>query len=106
MVIGRGPVSGFGRSTSPSSRALEKGKRPPWRMTSWVIGSHPSQNSASGIPSPDWRRRIASWSPISTPWLMLLRAWMGANEAAMAMRMPDHFSACTAVSRELPTPLR
>ena len=31
---------------------------------------------------------------------MLLRAWMGANEAAIAMRIPDHFSACTAVSRE------
>ena len=43
---------------------------------------------------------------MSTPWAMLLRAWMGANEAAIAMRMPDHFSACTAVSREEPTPLR
>ena len=31
---------------------------------------------------------------------MLLRAWIGANDAAIAMRMPDHFSACTAVSRE------
>jgi hypothetical protein len=31
---------------------------------------------------------------------------MGANEAAIAMRMPDHFSACTAVSRDEPTPLR
>jgi hypothetical protein len=31
---------------------------------------------------------------------------MGANEAAMEMRMPDHFSACTAVSREQPVPLR
>ncbi len=43
---------------------------------------------------------------MSTPWLMLLRAWMGANEAATARRIPDHFSACTAVSREEPTPLR
>ncbi len=32
---------------------------------------------------------------------MLLRAWIGANEAAMAMRMPAHFSAWTAVSRVL-----
>jgi hypothetical protein len=43
---------------------------------------------------------------MSTPWAMLLRAWMGAKEAAMAMRIPDHFSAWTAVSREEPTPLR
>jgi hypothetical protein len=43
---------------------------------------------------------------MSTPWATLLRAWMGAKEAAMAMRMPDHFSACTAVSREEPVPLR
>ena len=106
MVIGRGPVSGFGSSSSPAASAFEKGKRPPWRMTIRVIGSHPWQNSSSGIPSPACSRRITSWSPISTPWLMLLRAWMGAKEAAMAMRMPDHFSACTAVSRELPTPLR
>ena len=51
-------------------------------------------------------RAASSWSPISTPRLMLLRAWIGANEAAIAMRMPDHFSHCAAVSRELPTPLR
>ena len=37
---------------------------------------------------------------------MLLRAWMGAKLAAMAMRMPLHFSHCTAVSRLEPTPLR
>ena len=43
---------------------------------------------------------------MSTPWLTLLRAWMGANDAAMAIRIPDHFSACTAVSRDDPTPLR
>jgi hypothetical protein len=37
---------------------------------------------------------------------MLLRAWIGAKDAAIAIRMPDHFSAWTAVSREEPTPLR
>ena len=47
-----------------------------------------------------------AWSPISTPWLTLLAAWIGAKEAATAMRMPHHFSAWTAVSRELPTPFR
>ncbi len=30
---------------------------------------------------------------------------MGANEAAIARRIPQYFSAWTAVSRELPTPL-
>ena len=48
----------------------------------------------------------ASFAPINTPWLMLLRAWIGAKDAATARRMPDHFSACTAVSRDEPTPLR
>jgi hypothetical protein len=43
---------------------------------------------------------------MSTPCETLLRAWIGAKEAAIAMRMPDHFSACTAVSRLEPTPLR
>ena len=43
---------------------------------------------------------------MSTPWATLLRAWIGAKEAAIAIRIPDHFSACTAVSREEPTPLR
>ena len=106
MVIGRGPVSGSGMSISPAASAFENGNRPPWRMTSCEIGSWPSVNTSSGTPSPACRRRSTSWSPISTPWLTLLRAWMGANEAAMAMRMPDHFSACTAVSRDEPTPLR
>ncbi len=32
----------------------------------------------------------------------LLAAWMGANVAATAMRIPLHFSAWTAVSRDLP----
>ena len=47
-----------------------------------------------------------AWSPISTPWATLLRAWMGAKDAAIAILIPDHFSACTAVSRDEPTPLR
>ena len=37
---------------------------------------------------------------------MLLPAWIGANDAATAMRMPLKTSHCVAVSRELPTPLR
>ena len=37
---------------------------------------------------------------------MLLRPWIGANDAAIAMRMPQYFSHCAAVSRELPVPLR
>jgi hypothetical protein len=75
-------------------------------MIACVIGSQPFWNSESGSDSPACRRRSIAWSPISTPWAMLLRAWMGANEAAIAMRMPDHFSACTAVSRDDPTPFR
>ena len=71
-----------------------------------VSGSQPRVNSVSGTFSPACSRSTSAWSPINTPWLMLLRAWIGANDAAMAMRMPLHFSACTAVSRELPTPLR
>ena len=37
---------------------------------------------------------------------MLLRSWIGANECAITRWMPDHFSHCGAVSRELPVPLR
>ena len=37
---------------------------------------------------------------------MLLRAWMGANDAAITSSMPHHFSHWGAVSRELPVPLR
>ena len=37
---------------------------------------------------------------------MLLRAWIGAKDAAIAIRMPEYASHCAAVSRELPTPLR
>ncbi len=36
--------------------------------------------------------------------LMLLRAWIGANELAIASRLPLNTSACAACSRELPTP--
>jgi hypothetical protein len=41
---------------------------------------------------------------MSWPMLMLLRAWIGAKDDAIASRLPLHTSHCAAVSRELPTP--
>ena len=36
--------------------------------------------------------------------LMLLRAWIGANDDAIASRLPENTSHCAAVSRLEPTP--
>ena len=35
---------------------------------------------------------------------MLLRAWIGANDEAIASREPENTSHCAAVSRDEPTP--
>ncbi len=91
--MGRASVERAGRATSPRAYFLVKGKRPPASITSAVTASVPFWNSASGMRSPACSRRARAWSPMRTPWATLLRAWMGAKDAAMAIRMPDHFSA-------------
>jgi hypothetical protein len=93
-----------GTLISPRESRAQNGRRPPLSMMSAVTASWPRVNSDSGIDSPASRRRSMAWSPMSWPMLMLLRAWIGANDDAIASRLPENTSHCAAVSRLEPTP--
>ena len=59
-------------------------------MMSAVIASWPrgELGERDRLAAPRAGASIA-WSPISWPMLMLLRAWIGANDAAIASRLPE-----------------
>ena len=106
MVIGRGPVSGRGSSTSPAASALENGNRPPCRMTSCVIGSYPSvelleRDALAGLQAPELVVVAHQHALVDVVAGVDRRERGGDGDADAGPLL-----ACTAVSRELPTPLR
>ena len=99
-------MANSGSSTSPILSFLAKGRIPPFSIISLVTGSYFEVNSSNETLSPFCSRLSIEWSPISCPRLMLLRSWMGANEAAMTILIPDQRSHCAAGSRLEPVPFR